>query len=158
MNLHDKLHAQLKNQGYSVTTPRTVVFDTLAQAHEAVTIAQVIAATPAIDKVSVYRTLQLFEKTGIVHRVWNGFKSKFELSEDFSPHHHHFTCLHCNTAVTIKNEGLESSLRALEKVYGFELLHHSVELSGRCKKCLAAALNQRELKTTLSQTKDTIDP
>lgn len=131
----DKLKSLLKNQGYSVTRPRTIVFGVLNEAHEALTVAQIIEKSAGIDMVSVYRTLQLFEKTGVVHRIWNGFKSKIELSEDFLPHHHHFTCRRCGSSMAIESDDLERSLHALEGVYGFDLKQHSVELSGYCSKC-----------------------
>ncbi len=131
----DKLKLLLKNQGYSVTRPRLVVFQALIEAHESITIPQIIEKSVGIDMVSVYRTLQLYEKTGIVHRIWNGFKSKIELSEDFSPHHHHFTCTKCGSSIVVKSDNLERSLHSLEGVYGFSLQRHSVELSGYCAKC-----------------------
>lgn len=135
MEPNDKLKSLLKNKGYSVTKPRITIFNVLMDAHEALTVAQIIEKTTEVDMVSVYRTLQLFEKTGVVHRVWNGFKSKIELSEDFSPHHHHFTCSGCGSSVAIKSDDLERSLHALENVYGFDLRQHSVELGGYCGTC-----------------------
>jgi Fur family transcriptional regulator, ferric uptake regulator len=142
MEPDNKLKTLLKGQGYSVTKPRMLVFKALLDAHEALTIAQIIDIATGVDTVSVYRTLQLFEKTGVVHRVWNGFKSKIELSEDFSPHHHHFTCSKCGSSVAIKSDELEGSLHALETIYGFDLKRHSVELSGYCAKCKKAMHSQ----------------
>lgn len=139
MDPNEKLKALLKKQGYSVTKPRLATFTALLTAHEAQTVAQLIERLPDIDMVSVYRTLQLFEKVGIVHRVWNGFKSKIELSEMFSPHHHHFVCRQCGNAIAIESESLEQSLHALEAEYGFDLQEHSVELSGICQNCTAEA-------------------
>lgn len=139
MDSSDKLKILLKKQGYSVTRPRVATFEVLLEAHEALTIAQLIERLPSIDMVSVYRTLQLFEKAGIVHRVWNGFKSKIELSETFSPHHHHFVCNNCGAAQAIKSNQLEESLHALESEYGFDLRTHSVELSGFCEACRSTA-------------------
>lgn len=106
-------------------------------ARDALTITQIIEKLPDVDMVSVYRTIQLFEKTGIVHRVLSGLKSKFELSEAFSPHHHHFVCNNCGAAQAIYSQNLEESLHALETQYGFELRQHSVELSGYCQACRA---------------------
>jgi Fur family ferric uptake transcriptional regulator len=139
MDSTDKLKALLKKQGHSITKPRLATFDVLLEAHEALTIAQIIEKMPETDMVSVYRTLQLFERTEIIQRVWNGFKSKIELSETFSPHHHHFICNTCGVAQTIKSDELERSLHGLEDKYGFDLRQHSVELSGYCQNCRQAA-------------------
>lgn len=120
--------------------PRVATFKLLAGAHEALTIAQIVAKLPNVDMTSVYRTMQLFEKAGIVHKVLSGFKSKFELSETFSPHHHHFVCEKCGVAQAISSQILEESLHTLEAQYGFELRQHSVELSGYCKACRLATV------------------
>lgn len=138
MGMKDKLINLLKKQGYSITKPRLLTFEVLLQADEALTIPQIVALLPNIDMVSVYRVLQLFEEVGIAHRVWNGFKSRIELSDIFSPHHHHFICNKCGLTQTIKSDDLERSLHALESLHSFELQQHSVELSGYCKKCRLA--------------------
>ncbi len=135
MDANKKLVMLLKKQGCSITKPRVTTFNALLDAHEALTMGQLIERLPEIDTVSVYRTLQLFEKVGVAHRVWNGFKSKIELSEDFSPHHHHFTCSQCGANTVIQSDDLERSLHGLESIYGFDLRQHSVELSGYCKEC-----------------------
>jgi Fur family ferric uptake transcriptional regulator len=135
MDTKDKLISLLRKQGYSITKPRLCTFEAILNANEALTTPQIITLLPDVDMVSVYRSLQLFEKLGIIHRVWNGFKSKIELSDVFSPHHHHFLCDKCGAAQSIDNEELEKSLHALESIYGFDLRRHSVELSGHCEKC-----------------------
>jgi len=139
MQPKEKLIQLLKSRGYSATKARLSVFDALLQAHEAVTPTQLIESVPDSDMVSVYRTIQLFEKIDVIHRVWNGFKSKLELSELFSPHHHHFTCSRCSASIAIKSEDLEHSLHGLEATYGFALREHSVELSGFCRECRMVA-------------------
>lgn len=135
MLMQDKLVSLLKKQGYSVTKPRLATFDAILEAGVPLTIPQIVAKLPDIDMVSVYRSIQLFEKAGIVIRVWSGFKSKIELSDAFSPHHHHFICNKCGSSQAINSDSLEKSLHSLEDVYGFDLRQHSVELSGYCNKC-----------------------
>jgi len=135
MDTNDKLLSLLKKQGYSITKPRIATFNAVLNADEALTTPQIVQLLPEIDTVSVYRSIQLFEQVGIFHRVWNGFKSKIELSDAFSPHHHHFVCNKCGSTQTINDKNLELSLHALEALYGFELRQHSVELSGYCNKC-----------------------
>ncbi len=128
----------LTTHGYSLTTPRQAVFDKLKKIAEPVTIVELARQLPKIDKVSVYRTIDVFEEIGIVDRVWTGFKSKVELCEEFSSHHHHFTCLKCGKTVDLESEELERSMKALEASHGFMLLQHSIELAGYCKDCRKA--------------------
>ncbi len=131
----DKLRNLLKQRQVSVTKPRLAVFNVLKHMEYPVSVADLSKKMKDVDKVSVYRTIDLFEKVGIVHRIWTGFKSKIELSEEFSSHHHHFTCLKCGATTSLKSEDLENSLRMFESIHGFRLVQHSVELSGYCKNC-----------------------
>src|SRR4051812_38298994 len=91
----DTLRAILKQKGYSLTKPRKSVFELLLN-HEPQSIAELIARSGTkIDRATVYRTVELFEKLGIVHRVNAGWKYKLELSEAFNDHHHRMHCTNC---------------------------------------------------------------
>ncbi len=137
MNPLEQLKQILSGNGYSMTKPRMDVFQDLAEKDQPITIAAVVYNLPDIDRASIYRTIGLFEELGVIHRVWNGFKSKIELSETFSPHHHHFSCNNCGVILALDSERLESSLHDLEAMNGFSLTQHSVELRGICKSCSA---------------------
>lgn len=130
-----KFQQVLRDNGYSVTTQRQRVFTFLQNMHAPIAVSALAAKLTDIDRVSVYRTVDLFEKVGITHRVWNGFKSKIELSEIFSPHHHHFTCLGCGRTISLESDAIEAELHALERKHNFVLTYHSVELTGYCAAC-----------------------
>lgn len=135
MNPLDQVRQILSSKGYSMTQPRAVVFEILATNDRPITVAALIQQLPEVDRASIYRTVGLFEELGILHRVWTGFKSKVELSETFSPHHHHFSCNNCGTIIALDSELLENSLHELETANGFRLTQHTVELRGTCKAC-----------------------
>lgn len=135
MDQLERLKKLLSEQGYSITKPRMEIFKTLLAADAPIAVTELSDRLAKVDKVSVYRTVELYEKIGIVQRVWSGFKSKIELSETFSPHHHHFTCIKCSKTVGIRNDDLEKKLKDLENENDFELTQHSIELKGYCKDC-----------------------
>ncbi len=135
MARENKLEKILKDHRYSLTRQRLAIFNVLSEIEEPISVVNLVDKLPEVDKVSVYRTVDLFEKVGIIHRVWTGFKSKIELSEDFSSHHHHFTCINCGKTINLSSDRLESDLHQLEKSNNFKLVHHSVELSGFCNGC-----------------------
>lgn len=130
-----RLKKILEQHGRSVTRQRLRAFTALQEADEPITTVQLATRLSGLDKVSVYRTVELFQEIGIVHRVWTGFKSKIELAEAFSTHHHHFSCTKCGATIAVESQPLEKSLHDLESKHGFELTQHSVELSGFCAKC-----------------------
>lgn len=135
MSSHDKLRQALTDHGYKITSARKRVYTVLANATQPLTSAEMINMAKDIDKVSVYRTIELFDSLGITHRTWNGFKSKIELSDPFSPHHHHFTCRKCASVISFKSKAIEETLTAIEKTMNLSIHSHLVELTGICGNC-----------------------
>jgi Fur family transcriptional regulator, ferric uptake regulator len=138
MDQIERFKRLLSDNGYSVTKPRLDVFKALLAAEEAIAVTELIESLPKADKVSVYRSVELFEKIGIAQRVWFGFKSRIELSEEFSPHHHHFTCIRCQQTISLHSDRLEYDLKIMEAENGFTLTHHSIELKGYCRECMGS--------------------
>lgn len=130
-----KLKTTLKAANFSATKPRVAVFSHLA-AHGPLSVgALALSLKSTVDRATVYRTVELFEKLGIVNRIWHGFKHQVELSEIFTPHHHHALCQNCGQTIDIASPELESSLAKLAKSRQFLAISHSVELLGYCKNC-----------------------
>lgn len=126
----------LKNSGYSLTKPRQTVFAAL-QSGTPRTVSDVIDELSAvIDRSSVYRTISLFEGLGIIVRVSQGFKYKIELSDVFSPHHHHLTCIKCSKVVSFDEPPeLDQLLSRIAIENGFSGTEHSLEITGTCPAC-----------------------
>ena len=125
----------LRSSGHKVTPVRETVYRALATIEAPVSNAELIRQLADVDTVSVYRTLALFEAIGIINRIWTGFKSKVELGELFSPHHHHFTCNTCGGVLSFKSNEIERELTALELKLGVTIQQHQIELSGLCANC-----------------------
>lgn len=131
----DRFKETLQNANYSYTQPRKTAFEQLAK-HGPMTTAKLAqACAPTTDRATTYRTVELFEKLGIINRIWHGFKSQIELSEIFTPHHHHAVCQQCGSTVVIVNPELEKLLAQVTKQHQFLAISHIIELSGYCKKC-----------------------
>lgn len=130
-----QLEETLKVHGYSLTRPRKIVLQAL-QNQEPQTMRQVVAKCADVDRASVYRTIILFERLGIVQRLQVGWKYQLELSDAFHDHHHHATCVSCGKLISLPEDiQLERRLRALAASYGFALHSHQLELSGLCRNC-----------------------
>jgi Fur family ferric uptake transcriptional regulator len=130
-----QLKQTLKQHGQSMTTARQTVFRAL-QHQEPQSMHELIARVSAIDRASVYRTVAVFERLGIVQRLQTGWKYKLELSDTFHEHHHHATCLVCGRSLPLTaNPRLEQQLHAIAAQHGFVLERHQIELQGRCAAC-----------------------
>lgn len=130
------LESVLKERGYSLTKTRQHVFNALADS-DTLTMAQLTRKlTQKMDRASVYRTIDLFEKLGIVNRLQIGWKYKLELSHEFAGHHHHATCMQCGKVIAFEEHAsLESDITKLAADMNFRLTSHSLELRGLCHDC-----------------------
>lgn len=130
------LSKALKDHNMSLTKQRQHVFNALADS-DTLTMAQLIRKVKTkMDRASVYRTVDLFEKLGIINRVQIGWKYKLELSDLFTDHHHHATCIQCGKIVSFEEDfTLENNIYHLANELGFVLSSHSLELRGLCADC-----------------------
>ncbi len=88
-----------------------------------------------IDRVSIYRTIKLFESLGLAQRVNVGWKYQIELAGPFSHHHHHLTCLKCHKVIAIDDQRAERLIHRLAKEQNFRIEQHQLEIQGYCQDC-----------------------
>jgi Fur family peroxide stress response transcriptional regulator len=126
-----------RRYGVKATHQRTEIYRELARTNEhpnAETIyARVRKRVPAISLDTVYRTLRLLEKKGLISRVGSlGEKTRFDANID---RHHHFVCTECGFMGDFYSEEWNdfrapSDVMAMGKVNSVH-----VELRGLCKAC-----------------------
>jgi Fur family ferric uptake transcriptional regulator len=132
----DLLWRILKQRGYSVTAPRKVVCELLWNREPQSMRELTERARGKLDRASLYRTIALFEKLGIVQRIYIGWKYKVELSDVFTHHHHHINCLGCGKIVAITEEDdIEQLIHDLAARHGFAAQTHQLEIRGYCTAC-----------------------
>ena len=126
----------LKNNGYSLTSPRARLFEIL-QNHNACTMAELTALLGDYDRATVYRTVELFEKLSIINRLHLGWKFKLELSDIFHHHHHHLSCTNCGKVTVLEENSLiEDQIAQLGQKNGFKAMDHQLEIRGLCQNCI----------------------
>jgi len=133
---NDLLQKILKDNSYSLTKPRQLVCDLLYGRDPQSMRELVSSARGHIDRASLYRTIALFEKLGIVQRIYIGWKYKIELSDIFTHHHHHISCLKCGKIVAITEEDkIEQLIADLTAKHNFTAQNHQLEIRGLCPNC-----------------------
>jgi Fur family transcriptional regulator, ferric uptake regulator len=70
--------------------------------------------------------------------VAHGWRTRYELSEIFTTHHHHATCTSCGALVAIRSDELEALVARLAAEHGFTAQQHQFEIQGLCPACRAA--------------------
>lgn len=135
MDYKKMLREGLKANGFKCTPARMLVFLKLIES-EALTDSMLAnSLAKSVDRSTVYRTIELFSKLGLITRIWNGWKSTIELSGMFIEHHHHLSCVKCGKVERLESKPLEKVLTQIEKDSDFSNLSHILEFRGLCKEC-----------------------
>lgn len=136
----------LKRNGYRVTLPRRVITDllvTLPGHPDAKEIyLKVNKQYPDIGLTTVYRTLDLLVKLGIVNKFdFGDGLARYELVASWKEHHHHLVCVKCGEIVNYSDfmEEERNFLKKLEQIlskkFNFDITDHEIQFFGTCEKC-----------------------
>jgi Fur family ferric uptake transcriptional regulator len=134
-SVESTLALHLKKASFSLTQPRREVFEAL-QAHGPLTMLQLYTQLNRINRTTVYRVIALFEELNIVQRVARGWKYSLELTDEFIPHHHHFTCTKCHKTTSFDEpKSFDALLESVASHNGFLPTGHTLEIEGLCSSC-----------------------
>ena len=141
------LISELRARGHRLTPQREMIVEAVAHAGRHVTaeevFEQVQAKTLAVNIATVYRTLDLLARMGIITKLTLGDgQSRYEFkSSEKKDHHHHLICTTCGRIINY-SEFLDEELRLVKKTeerlakkYDFKILDHNIEFFGMCGKC-----------------------
>lgn len=136
------LRKKLKEAGYKYTGQRKAVLDILQQylGHHLSTeeiYNLVKEENPDIGIATIYRTLLLLEKLGLVCKLDldDGF-SRYELLKENEDHrHHHLICSACGSVSEVEEDLLESLEEQILLKNNFLVKDHRVKFYGLCEKC-----------------------
>jgi len=98
---------------------------------------------PGIGLTTVYRTLDLLSRVGVISKlsVGNGHTRYEYKSDEKKEHHHHLICNRCGKIIDY-SDFLEEELELVRKTeenlakkYNFTVQDHNIEFYGLCSKC-----------------------
>lgn len=132
--MEEEIKSVLKQQGFTATKTRMAVFQAILAA-QPVTMNQLIAALPLVDRATIYRSVELFVDLGIAKKVYTGFKYRVELGDSFQEHHHHLSCIRCGTVIDVHTPEIEYAIEQTAANNGFRPIRHDLEITGYCSNC-----------------------
>ena len=134
-----KLASTLRQQGYKLTPQRRAVLKVIAISREHLTPAAIYERVrqehPSIGLVTIYRTLEILTKLGLICEVHIGGRCRSYLMRRPSAHHHHLVCAECGAVVDFADCNLAELEQRLSQDTGFEIESHLLEFLGRCLDC-----------------------
>lgn len=127
----------LKNEGIRITPQRHAVLEFLLSSKTHPTADDIYKALepkfPNMSVATVYNNLRVLRKTGLVRELTYGdSSSRFDCN---MTDHYHIICEDCGKIVDFHYPPLDEVESLAEKVTGFEVSHHRMELYGKCDDC-----------------------
>jgi len=135
----EQLAARLRAIGQRVTPQRLLILGAFARPGEHLTAEAVYERVgplaPAVNRSTVYRTLELFRDLGLITETdLGGGVRQFEVLDD--ARHHHLICRSCGDMLLLDDD-LVAPLRAtVGERYGFDVTIDHLALFGLCSACL----------------------
>jgi Fur family transcriptional regulator, ferric uptake regulator len=136
---HEHAREVLRQAGYKLTTPRMTILDLLSENGGHLTSSDLLRLVeerdPGIGRASVFRTLDLFARLGLVASTVRGATISYVLL--FGGHHHHMICTRCQKLIEFEDCRLGFLTALLREEYGFHHEGHMLEVYGMCRECYA---------------------
>lgn len=134
----DEILDALQRQGYRTTEQRRIILDIVAERKGHFTANEVLAEVqkqvPSIGRATVFRTLELLARLGLVSRVHEIDGCHGYVLCDNS-HHHHLVCSECGLVINVPDCDLTEQTRALSQATKFRIDSHHLEYFGVCGPC-----------------------
>ena len=129
----DRLEKLCVDKGMRMTEQRRVIARVLSYAEDHPDVEELHRRAHAIDPhisiATVYRTVRLFEESGIIDR--HDFRDGRSRYEEAPEHHHdHLIDMKTGKVIEFTDDDIEALQNAIAKRLGYRLVDHRLELYG----------------------------
>ena len=140
-----RLQAELSSRGVRLTRQRRAILQVIETADHHLDAAQILRwaqkIEPSVDRVTVYRTLTLLKKNGLVDELdlmhVGGEGHYYERVTGRS--HLHITCLRCAKVLEYESPYLQMIRDQVESACSFKIEVARLEICGYCPECGSAS-------------------
>lgn len=135
---YEELAGWLRSIGQRATPQRLLVLSAFRDSGEHLTADDIYARigerSPAVNRSTVYRTLETFRDLGVITEtdLGGGVRCFQLLDQD---RHHHLVCHECGAMIDLADDVLEPVRREALVRYGFVAEIDHLALFGRCGSC-----------------------
>ena len=128
---------RLREAGYKLTAPRRAVIAVLEDGEANLRVEEVLdrarALYPRLSRATVYRTLALLTKLGLLRPIYLG-ERRARLAR-VAEGHHHLVCLGCGHSFSFPECPAVEVERLVAERFNFEIKSHLLEFYGLCHDC-----------------------
>ena len=135
--MNETIEQKCISKGVKLTEQRKIIAKVMSQSSDHPDVDElynrVLKIDPKISIATVYRTVKLFEESGIVTKHdFKGGKARYEeLNES---HHDHLIDIKTGEIIEFVDDEIEKLQKKVAEKYGYELVDHKLELYGVKKK------------------------
>jgi Fur family ferric uptake transcriptional regulator len=142
-----KWHHRFQGHVSRWTLPREVILGLLSRTSKHMSAKEIYASLyrmyPGIGLTTIYRTLDLLERIGLINRLSFGDgQNRYEFKAgEKKEHHHHLICTKCGKIIDYSDfvdeelDLVKKTEETLAKKYNFLIQDHNIDFLGLCEKC-----------------------
>ena len=135
--MNENIEQKCIKKGVKLTDQRRIIAKVMSESSDHPNVDELYKRVNLIDKkisiATVYRTVKLFEESGILTK--HDFKGGKARYEELSEHHHdHLIDIKSGEIIEFVDEEIEELQKKVAKKYGYDLVDHKLELYGIKKK------------------------
>lgn len=129
----------LRDHNLPITSQRLAIAEVLLASDRHLSVEEVATEVSgrgaAVGTATVYRTLELLVRSGLVveRDFGEGFR-RFEPARD-APHHEHLLCTVCGRVREFRDERLERMTTLIAESHGYARQRHRLVIYGVCEQC-----------------------
>jgi Fur family ferric uptake transcriptional regulator len=129
----NRIEEKCKTKGVRLTDQRRIIAEVMSNATDHPDVDELHKRINKIDKkisiATVYRTVKLFEESGIVEKHdFKGGKARYEQAPD--EHHDHLIDINSGDIIEFVDKDIEILQDKVAKKLGYKLVDHKLELYG----------------------------
>ena len=129
-------------RGLKTTAQRELIVDVFLHCSDHVSIEELLtevrARSAKVGYATVYRTMKLLTDAGLAAiRQFGDGQTRYEVAGSEAPHHDHLICMKCGLILEFENHEIEELQDSVaDKLGGFKIINHKLELYGLCPKAM----------------------
>ena len=130
--------SRLNEQGHRLTPQRMMIVSAIENSEDHISAdeiySQIVAKYPNVNISTVYRTLELLKRLGLVTETdLGGGRVRYHPAD--KGHHHHLVCQECGAIIDLDELLLSSLKGTLLREYKFSADLRHLAIFGRCVNC-----------------------
>ena len=131
----------LKSSGLEVTANRLLIMKVIGSNNYPLTVAEIlhtVERTQAINRVTVYRIVDLLVEKHLLERISAGGRAAYfgMAPNEHHPQHPHFLCMSCGVMNCLNPESLTVHSKNFQKTFPGSIQRIEIRVEGICNTCL----------------------